>query len=212
MGSGDSPLPNIREQGYQLAFKLACQQLAGMGVEEVCRNAAVKCQDSDKILLEHLNQLYLVVLTDCKISPLGREEEIPLWDKVLMLHYLTSAKGSIATNKLITFQQLPGCASYYTVFYQRAIKPLLDRFGKEPELLIDAGAKLGARKGGCGDVSITVRAFPRVPVTVTLWRGDQEFTPRGSIMFDSTISDYLPTEDIRDLCAGITRRLIKNLS
>lgn len=211
MESRNSSLPNIREQGYELASKLARQQLASMGVEELCRKAGTQCADSNKIIIEHLNRPYLVILPGGEISLLDTEEQVPLRDKVLILHYLTLAKGSSATNKLIIFKQLPGCASYYAVFDQWAIKPLLDHFGKEPELLIDAGAKLGGHKASYGDISITINAFPRVPVTIALWRGDDEFAPRGSIMFDSTISDYLPTEDIRNLCASITRRLINNL-
>jgi hypothetical protein len=143
MESRDSSLPSVREQGYELALKLARQQLASMVVEELCRKAGAQCMDSNKIMIEHLNRRYLVVLPDGEVSLLDSEERVPLWDKVLILHYLTSAKGSPATNKLITFKQLPGCASYYAVFYQWAMKPLLEYFGKEPELLIDAAAKLG---------------------------------------------------------------------
>ena len=72
-------------------------------------------------------------------------------------------------------------------------------------------AKLGGRKAGYGDVSVTINAFPRVPVTIALWRGDDEFPPRGSVIFDSNISDYLSAEDIRDLCATIVWKLIKGL-
>lgn len=207
------PLSNTRGQAYELAYKLACKQLARMDVERQCHKSGAQYDaDSNRIIIEYLNQPYLITLPDGEISLRNSEERVPLKDKILILHYLTLAEGTPITDRLTTFKQLPGCASYFSVFSQLAIKPLLDHFGKEPELLIDAAAKLGGHKASYGDISITINAFPRVPVTIALWRGDDEFAPRGSIMFDSTISDYLPAEDIRELCGIIAWRLIKGLS
>ncbi len=211
MESRHSSLPNIREQAYELAYRLACEQLASMDVEELCRKTGAQSMDSSKIIVEYLNQRYLVTFPDGEISLYDDDKEVPLKDKILILHYLTSAKGTPASNRLITFKQLPGCASYFPVFSQVTITPLLNHFGKEPELLMASVAKLGGRKAGYGDVSVTINAFPRVPVTIALWRGDDEFPPRGSIIFDSNISDYLSAEDIRDLCATIVWKLIKGL-
>jgi hypothetical protein len=87
-----------------------------------------------------------------------------------------------------------------------ALKPFLDHFGEEPLLLINAGANLGGHKAGYGDVSITINALPRVPISFALWRGDDEVSPRGSIIFDSSSSDFLPTEDIRDICVKVSCR------
>ena len=231
---------NIRNQAYELAHKLACEQLASMNIEEICSKTGGQYviarseiprlslrgtesrsnlwtgseqaeQSLTKIIIEYLNQSYLITFPDGTISLKDSEENVPLRDKVLILHYLTLAKGTPATNKFITFKQLPGCASYFSVFQQLAIKPLLNHFGKEPELLIDAAAKLGGHKANYGDVAITINAFPRVPITVALWRGDDEFAPRGSIMFDSTVSDYLSAEDVRELCGIIARKLVKNI-
>ena len=201
--------PNIQSQAYELAYKLACEQLAEIDdIEEQCRNHDIHRIDSNKIIVEYLNRSYLVTLPDVDISLADSDEEVSLKDKILILHYLTSAKGTPATNKLITFKQLPGCASYFSVFHQLAIKPLLNHFGKEPELLMDAAAKLGGHKANYGDASVTINVFPRVPITIVLWRGDEELAPRGSVIFDSSISDYLSAEDIRDICGAIARKLV----
>ena len=87
----------------------------------------------------------------------------------------------------------------------------MDHFGKEPHRLIDAGEKLGGHKADYGDAAVTVNAFSRVPITIILWRGDDEFAPQGNIAFDAVISDYLSTEDITVLCETITWRLINYL-
>ena len=34
--------------------------------------------------------------------------------------------------------------------------------------------------------------LPRIPVQLILWQGDEELPPESTILFDATISDYLP--------------------
>ena len=201
--------------GYELAYKLACEQLAEIGdIEQQCLKSGARCQvmDSKKvIIIQYLNQSYLITVPEIEISLTDSGDEVPIRDKVLILHYLTSAKGTLATNKLITFKELPGGANYFPAFYKRAIKPLLDYFGKEPRLLVAAAEKLGGHKADYGDVAVTISAFSRVPITIVLWQGDEEFAPQGSIIFDATVSDYLSTEDINVLCETIAWRLVSFL-
>ena len=87
----------------------------------------------------------------------------------------------------------------------------MDYFGGEPYQLISVAEKLGGHKVDYGDVAVTINAFSYVPITLVLWRGDEEFAPEGSVLFDSTISDYLSTEDINVLCETIAWRLVKYL-
>lgn len=210
-------LPNQHnyEYGYELAYKLACEQLAKFdNIEQQCLKSGARYQviDSQKIiLLEYLNQSYQIVFPDIDISLIDSEEEVPMRDKILILHYFNRAKGTPLTNKIIAYKELPEGANYFPTFSKRAIKPLLDHFGREPERLIDAAEKLGSHKADYGDVAVTINAFNYVPITLVLWRGDEEFNPEGNILFDSTISDYLPTEDINILCETISWKLVKYL-
>lgn len=205
--------PSPREQGLELAYKLAYEQLAKTDdIEELCRRSGAQRVDLNKISIGYLNQPYLITLPDIQISLRGSKEEVPLRDKILILHYLTAAKGTPATNKLITYKQLRGGASYFPAFSQRAIEPLLRHFDKKPQLLIDAAAKLGGHKANYGDVSVAIDAFSRVPVTLVLWLGDDECAARGSILFDASIPDYLSVEDVSVLCETITWKLIKSVS
>ncbi len=202
-----------REYGYELAYRLAGEQLAKIeDIEQQCLKSGARYQvvDSRKvIIIEYLNQPHQITLPEIDISLKDSEEEVPLKDKILILHYLTQAKGTPLTNKVIAYKELPEGTSYFPTFYKRAVKPLLDYFGKEPHLLIDTAAKLGGQETDYGDTSVTINAFSRVPITLVLWRGDEEFPPEGNILFDSTIPDYLSTEDINVLCEAIAWRLVK---
>ena len=201
--------------GYELAYKLACEQLTKIDdlKEQCCKSGAqyLEIDSQQVVILQYLNKSYQVTLPNVDISLIDSPEEVPIKDKVLILHYLTLAKGTPIANKMITFKELPEGASYFPIFSQRTIKPLLDHFGMEPHRLVDAAAKLGGHKADYGDVAVTIKAFSYVPITLVLWRGDEEFAPSGSIIFDATISDYLSTEDITVLCETITWKLVKSL-
>jgi len=210
-------LPGQRkyEYAYEFACKLACEQLAKIDdIEQQCRKSGAQYQviDSKKvIIIQYLNQSYKITLPDIEISLVDSEEGIPVRDKVLILHYFTMAKGIPTANRLIAFRELPDGKVYSPTFAERTIKPLLSYFGKEPHRLVEIGESLGGHKADYGDTAVTINAFSRVPVTIVLWRGDDEFAPQGNILFDATISDYLPTEDITVLCETITWRLIRYL-
>jgi len=209
--------PDVKndEYGYGLAYKLACEQLAKIGdIEQQCLKSGTQYQviDSQKaIVVEYLNQSYQVTIPDVEVSLRDDEGAVSLRDKILILHYLTQARGTPLFNKIITYKELPEGANYFRTFSKRAIKPLLDHFGQEPGQLVIAAEKLDGRKTDYGDVAVTINAFSRVPVTLVLWRGDKEFPPEGNILFDSTISDYLSTEDVNVLCEVIAWRLVKLL-
>ena len=206
---------NNYKYGYELAYKLAREQLVQLNnVEQQCLKSGAQYLliDSQKVIIvEYLNQSYQITLPDIEISLANSEEKVPLRDKILILHYLTQAKGTPTSNKLIAYKELPEGANYFPTFSKRAIKPLVDYLGKEPHLLVDAAIKLGGQKVDYGDVAVTINAFRRVPITFILWRGDEEFPPEGNIIFDSTISDYLSTEDINVLCEAMAWRLVKLL-
>jgi len=201
-----------REQGFELPYKLACEQLSKISdIEEQCHKSGARCVRPNKIIIDYLNQPYHITLPDTEISLEDSKTEVSLKDKILILHYFTLAKGTPPTGILINYKQLPGGVSYFPAFSQRAINPFVKHFGQKPELLIDLSAKLGGYKADQGDVSVTIDAFNHVPITFALWRGDEEFSPSGGILFDANISDYLSTEDVTVLCETIVWKLVKSI-
>ncbi len=215
MGSKHLTLPDHRlyDDAYRLAFNIAVEKLAGIkDIGEQCHRSGTQYQvtNSQKaILVQYLSRPYLITLPDVKVSLVDSTEEVPMRDRILILHYFITAKGTLLANRAITFRELPEGSVYYPTFSKRTIKPLVDRFSKEPHLLVDVSEKLGGHKVDYGDTAITVNAFSRVPITMVLWRGDEEFAPQGSVLFDASIPDYLPTEDITVLCETIAWKLIR---
>ena len=211
-------LPSQRnyQYAYQYAYQLACDELARLDDIEgqCCKSSAhLRIECSQKVVtLKYLGQLYQVNLPDGGVSLSESAEPVSLPDKLLILHYFLRARGTPLTGELVTYKELPDGFNYFPTFYKRAIKPLLNSFIKHPQHLLRAAKKLAGRKADFGDIAVTIDAFHRVPITLVLWQGDSEFPPEGSILFDSTIPDYLATEDITVLCQTIVFRLASLVS
>jgi hypothetical protein len=206
------PARPVREFAHDPAYQLACEQLAAVAdIEQQCRKSGARYLPAEKsIIIDHLNRFFRISLTQCEVFSINNDEPVPSRDKTLILHYFTGASGKPLSGKLITYKEMEEGLNN-TDFHKRAIEPIVDKFKDEPGQLLEAAATLGGHKSGYGDVSVTIDAFPYVPLTVVLWRGDKESPPNGNIMFDSTIADYLPTEDILILCEVIAGKLVKLL-
>ena len=207
------PAQPVREWAHGLAYELACEQLAGItDIARQCRKSGARYLPAEKsVIIDHLGRSYRITIPGGGVSLVAGDESVPLRDKILILHYFTRAAGTPLSGKIITYKELHEGINYYPTFFKRAIEPVINYFKDEPLKLLDIATALGGRKSDYGDIAVTIDAFPCVPLTIVLWQGDKEFPPDGNIMFDSTISDYLPTEDITILCEMIAWRLVRLL-
>jgi len=117
------------------------------------------------------------------------------------------AKPIPETLKLISFRQLPGGHAYYNAFLRRAVNPIQKIFGSKPERLVEAAKLLGGSKAAYGDCSVKIYSLPLVPITVVLWVENPEFEASASILLDSSISNYLSTEQVAMLTELTSLRL-----
>ena len=205
------PERNVRDVAHELSFKLARERLASLtDIPGQCTKSGARfLRERNVVSIEHLNRAYEISITEGEVKFPESADAVPLRDKILILHYFLSAAGTPLMGKMITYKELHDGINYYPTFRKRAIEPVVNRFKDQPQKLIEAGKKLGGAIADFGDSAVTIPAFTRVPLTYVLWIGDKEFGPDGNILFDSTIPDYLPTEDITILCELIAWRLVR---
>ncbi|HCG76898.1 TPA: hypothetical protein DEW49_03240, partial [bacterium] len=130
-------------------------------------------------------------------------------EKIIILHYLNRSKGTLLSDKLIDFREIPGGNLYYSVFESRVHKPFLKFLGEKPSLLLEAGLSLKGTKTNFGDSSVRILAFPKVPIDFIIYQGNEEFLPTCKVLFDSSVYDYLTTEDIVFVCEDAVGKLTK---
>ena len=160
----------------------------------------------ENIQVDYLNRRYCLRLPDAEW-----EGEVSSREKLLILHYLINSKGTPLSGKLIDFREFPGGNVYYPVFEARACRPFLKCFGKNQPLLLKAALALKGSQQELGDFSVNIPAFPRVGIIFIVYRGDEELAPTAKILFDSSVSEYLATEDVAAVCEDVCRSLIKGI-
>ena len=211
------PLPEQKnyQYAYQYAYRIAAEQIAGIGdLEQQCRNCGARYQavgETPAVIIDYLGKPYRISMPQVAVSAEDSPETVPLRDQLLILHYFIRAQGTPLSGDLITYKELPEGLNYFPTFAQRAIKPLISYFGTQPRQLVETARSLGGQESDIGDAAVVINAFSRVPLTLVVWQGDEELSPEGSILFDSTIQDYLHTEDIHVLCETIIWRLVRQL-
>ncbi|UCD86044.1 MAG: DUF3786 domain-containing protein [Deltaproteobacteria bacterium] len=201
---------STKQDNYETAYRLACDELARMDIEKQCEKAGARLTDQGKgIILRFLNRDHLISYPDIEVSFQDGEGEVTLWEKIVIIHYLVTAKGTKPAGELISYKQVPDGRLYYPNFVNRTTRPLIKVFGKDPSLLLEAAGLLGGTPSDYGDYAVTIPALPRVAVTTIIWTGDDEFPPDANMIFDANIVDYLPAEDITVLCNMIALKLMK---
>ena len=162
----------------------------------------------DMIVIPFLDRM---VRIRCPEGTFVGPEEVPIRDRILVLHYLNRATGAPLSERMVTFKELPGVEPYLPVFRKRTVERLMARFGDRVADLVEAAQAIGGHQVEYGDVGVTVPALPKVRVTFVLWHGDEEFAPSGNVLFDAAISEYLPAEDVIVLTEMVVSRLCKAL-
>ena len=109
--------------------------------------------------------------------------------------------------KLVSFRQLPGGHAYHKAFLGRAVLSIQRVFGPKPRMLVEAAKLLGGSEVDYGECSVRVNSLPLVPITVVLWAESQEFPASANMLFDSSISHYLTTEQVAMLSQLTSARL-----
>ncbi len=127
---------------------------------------------------------------------------------ILILLYLLEATGRAAEGRFVSFEQLPGGPGYLASFRGRVVQPILRAFGPHPELLREAARELDGEPLPLGDVAMHIPALPGVPIVYVLWRGDEEFPPNASVVFDASVEGYLDAEVLTALAELVSRRLV----
>lgn len=213
--SSQFEVPQVKgyDQAYQLSYHLAWDRvIATADITRQCDHAGAKLHYNSGqtlIRMDYLGREYEFRLGNGEIKCVGDDKPVPLKDQLLLLHYFNTAMGTPKTNRLITFRELPAGPVYFPTFSKRVTDPIVKKFAELPAQLTSAAETMGGKKDDFGDASVVIKAFPRVDIIVVVWQGDKEFSPQGNVLFDSNITDYLPTEDLTVLSETIAWKLVR---
>jgi hypothetical protein len=201
-----------KQENYQLARQLAVENLRQSNLADRAFRSGGHYREGkgngEQIGLKYLGRDLSFSFPAGTITA-SAEEPISLREEIFILHYLESASGAPLTGDWISFSEIPGGAFYYPVFAKRCQSVLVKTFGQNFEKLHSLIADGQAEHLGLGDVGLRLWVLPRIPLGLLVWRGDEEFPAEGKVLFDSSVKQYLPVEDIVVLAETVIWKLVK---
>ena len=202
-----------RVDDYVNAAEIGRKALEGISPERLAEQSGaryrVDSQGEPVLTVAFLGRDLSVSWPGITFQQKDSDEEVPIQQQVILLHYLKGAMGSRVTGEWIAYQEVPDGKFYLDAFQRRAVRPLVQVFGGSPERLTSvAGDLYQATPVEHGDVGVRIQALPKVPVVCLLWKGDDEFPPDGTLLFDKGIVDIFSAEDIAWLSGMVVYPLI----
>lgn len=194
---------------YTAAYQKALENFRASAFEEMAVSSGYTVQ-GHLFQIDFLGQQFTVEYPSGNFYPEPAPDgELPIFAQILILHYLTNIARNPLEDKLISYKELPGGNIYIQPFTNRAIRPMVKSFGNNPGRLLEAASRIGAEPVAHGDAAVKISVFPRIPVTLILWGGDDEFPASGNILFDASAPAFLHTEDYAVLASFVVGTLKK---
>jgi hypothetical protein len=181
---------------YQTALNQAWKELKGLSQEKT-------------ISVKFLSDEYLVDIEKQCLYSLSCNIPAKDYLALLILHYLLKKLRGLPEleNNWIPFRELEGGEIYYPVFRKRVLERVLKKYGQQPKWLSQALDKVPSKRIHLADAALVIYAFERVPILIAIWAGDEDFAPEVEMLFDSSISKILSTEDIVVLAEFVARTI-----
>ncbi len=128
--------------------------------------------------------------------------------ELLTLAYLLQVKPGWLANDMIAVQELKD-AQFFQGPHELKTDMVLEQFGYDIEGFSNAANKLGGVRVQMADIACKLRPFPKIPLYFLMWRGDDEFKPRLTILFDRSIDQHLSADAIWGLVNLVCELLVQ---
>jgi hypothetical protein len=151
--------------------------------------------------LKCFGQDICISLTDQNIfskSSIGKllVNELGEYSRLSILRYLIHAIDLPLSGKLVRPSDLSGGDIFVRGTHVLPLNKIAADFENNYNEFLSIGKRLGGSQLDYGDISLQLLPFPRMPVVLIVWSGDEEFPPKSSLLFDSSCVSHLSTDII----------------
>ena len=201
-----------RQDNYRVALDKAWDAVVLRSAEDLSALGAVRAEGNAWRLpvLESEFEIDLdareVTIIDARGKPCG--EPSMAW-RILALHYLIATMPTGAPQRLVSFESIPEARGYAKPYRDRVIGRLCSTVGRDRTTFGGAAEAIGGRAVPGGDLAMRFVVFPRLPVPVVWYAGDDEFPPGANVLFEDCVSGLFAVEDIVVTAERLVSRLCK---
>ena len=115
--------------------------------------------------------------------------------ELITLVYLMKAAPVLPSQELISVHELKD-ALFFQGPHALPLSPLIERYGHDLHAFRHAASALGGEPVDFADAAYRFHPFPKIPICFLLWKGDEEFEPSLSVLFDRSIERHLAADAI----------------
>ena len=196
---------------YTIAYEKAVRELRARSagqLAELCSRSAASLNGATIRLSLFGNRVEIRIPEDQGLE--FRPQDLPLVEKILVLHYLLGRESRPVKGTLVAFKNLPGASFYDPTYQKRGPRRIARRYGRDVDAFRRACRNLHWREAQLGDASFEFDILPKIRGLVVLHAGDEEFPAEANILFDDEIVNFLPLEDVAVLAGLIATRMAKS--
>jgi Domain of unknown function (DUF3786) len=181
-------------------------------VNTLCNLTLFSVVSADQVIFPFLNENVLVDFNArCLKRNQGRGWEKtsdPLLELVTLV-YLNNVKILQPLGREIVGIKDLREAHFFQGPHALKIDPLLQRYGQDIKGFKAAAEYLAGHAMDMADAAYRLLPFPRVPLFYLFWKGDDEFDPRISVLFDRSIEDVFSADAIWGLVSRVSTALLQ---
>ncbi|MFC1523944.1 DUF3786 domain-containing protein [Thermodesulfobacteriota bacterium] len=111
-----------------------------------------------------------------------------------VLWYLIGAQDIPLSGNLIKPSDVPGGQIFVQGTHVLPVDQIARKYNGRKARFYQVAQRFGGVPVEHGDAAVKLLPFPRVPVFLILWFGDEDFSPSGQLLLDSTCSSHLSTD------------------
>ncbi|MBI5417884.1 DUF3786 domain-containing protein [Candidatus Poribacteria bacterium] len=138
--------------------------------------------------------------------------ENELWDKLYALDPEEVSKRTgvkcLPNGKLVGLESIKGGQFFFRAGHELPLAQVANKYKNDLEGFCKKGISLGGMKALYQDASIYLYPLPNIPIVYILWREEEEFPARVSILFDETIEKHMVLEGLWGIAFFTARQLL----
>lgn len=116
------------------------------------------------------------------------------FSRLSILHYLIGAQALPPAERLVRPTELKAGPFFAKGSHVLPLDALAARYARDAQGFLNQGIRFGGERRAYGDAAVELHPFPRLPVTLVLWREDDEFPARADLLFDATCERHGPAD------------------
>ena len=193
---------SIAAPGIKESWDLLCKR----DPQEVQAGALAEYDPQNKTYtVSCLGQRIVVSLRDkrlCSFTEVGKVilEKYPEYAKLSILRYLTQAQNKPLSGELVKPSQLPGGDFFVSGSHVLPLARIARVFDHRPDEFVRRGHILGGTRTEYGEAALKLLSFPRIPVHLILWFGDDEFPAWATLLVDTSCLEHMAVDIIWSTC------------